>query len=215
MTETEKRIEAIRCQYPEMMTKEQFYKLAHISKATALHLLQHGLVPCIDSGKKTRRYKIRTDDVISYLIERELNPEKYSAPDHWYRERSGYRQSRNTFRVELSSLTESEQKLFNEYTQRELESYGDLLSVDEAAEITGYCTSSICRWCNRKELIGFKISGKFIIPKIALAEFLVSSYSCNIQRKSWKHLLFVASFLNDLKAIDTGKAKHGFLEQIE
>ena len=108
MTETEKKYDAIRRAYPETISKEQFYRIAHISKATALHLLQNGLVPCKDTGKKTRRYTIRTDDVITYLIDREIHPEKYGAPDHWYRDRSGYRRSRNTFRYELSSLSEIE-----------------------------------------------------------------------------------------------------------
>ena len=202
MTETEKKYDAIRRAYPETISKEQFYRIAHISKATALHLLQNGLVPCKDTGKKTRRYTIRTDDVITYLIDREIHPEKYGAPDHWYRDRSGYRRSRNTFRYELSSLSEIEKKLFEEYTRTELASYGDLLSVEETMEITGYSSTAIYRWCNAKKLVGFKISGKFIIPKIGLAEFLISPYSCGIQRKSWRHLLFVSTFLKELIKLD-------------
>lgn len=52
MTETEKKFEAIRTACPETISKDQFYRIAHISKATALHLLQNGLVPCQDTGKK-------------------------------------------------------------------------------------------------------------------------------------------------------------------
>ena len=81
---------------------------AHISKATALHLLQNGLVPCKDTGKKTRRYTIRTDDIIFYLIDRELHPEVYRAPDRWYQERSGHYNSRVTYRNELTKLSEEE-----------------------------------------------------------------------------------------------------------
>lgn len=44
--------ESIRREYPEVITKDQFYRIAHISKATALFLLQSGKVPCKDSGKK-------------------------------------------------------------------------------------------------------------------------------------------------------------------
>ena len=56
MTESMKYYESIRRKYPEAVSKDQFYQIAHISKATALHLLQNGLVPCKDTGKKTRRY---------------------------------------------------------------------------------------------------------------------------------------------------------------
>lgn len=52
MTETEKKFDAIRRAYPEMISKEQLYRIAHISKATALHLLQNGSIPCKDTGKK-------------------------------------------------------------------------------------------------------------------------------------------------------------------
>ena len=70
MTESMKYYESIRRKYPETVSKDQFYQIAHISKATALHLLQNSLVPCKDTGKKTRRYTIRTDDIIFYLIDR-------------------------------------------------------------------------------------------------------------------------------------------------
>lgn len=46
--------------------------MADISKATALYLLQSGAIPCKDTGKKTRRYAIKTDDVIEYLRQREI-----------------------------------------------------------------------------------------------------------------------------------------------
>ena len=45
MTESMKYYESIRRKYPEAVSKDQFYQIAHISKATALHLLQNGLMP--------------------------------------------------------------------------------------------------------------------------------------------------------------------------
>lgn len=69
MTESMKYYESIRHKYPEMFSRNQFYQIAHISKATALYLLQNGLVPYKDTGKKTRWYIIRTDDIIFYLID--------------------------------------------------------------------------------------------------------------------------------------------------
>ena len=87
----------LRKEYPEIITKEQFYKIAHISKATALYLLTSGKVPCVDSGKKTRKYKIRLDDVIAYLVDRDLHPEKYHASDAWYKDRSGSHKSVVTY----------------------------------------------------------------------------------------------------------------------
>jgi len=47
--------------------------------------------------QKTRRYTICNDDVIYYMIDRELHPEVYRAPDLWYQGRSGYYTSRITY----------------------------------------------------------------------------------------------------------------------
>ena len=69
---------------PEVMNKEQFFRICHISKSTALHLLKSGKVPCEWSGKKTRCYKIRKENVKAYLEERAIFPELYSAPKGWY-----------------------------------------------------------------------------------------------------------------------------------
>ena len=138
MTESMKYYESIRRKYPETVSKDQFYQIAHISKATALHLLQNGLVPCKDTGKKTRRYTIRTDDIIFYLIDRELHPEVYRAPDRWYQERSGHYNSRVTYRNELTKLSEEERANFRKYMEDEFCQYGDLLTVVEVAEAIGY-----------------------------------------------------------------------------
>lgn len=58
-------------QYPETVQKEQFRIICHISKRTARYLLQSGLVPCVQSGKKTRNYTIKMKDIVRYA---DLNP---------------------------------------------------------------------------------------------------------------------------------------------
>ena len=44
-------------------------------KKAARFLVRSGLIPSIDTSKKTRRYTIKTEDVIRYLQERESCPE--------------------------------------------------------------------------------------------------------------------------------------------
>ena len=51
--------------YPNTITLDQFYRICHISKWKAKWLLENGIAPCQDSGKKTRRFKIQTRDVVS------------------------------------------------------------------------------------------------------------------------------------------------------
>ena len=62
-------------EYPEVISADQLYRICHISKRKAKWLLEHGYIPCEDSGKKTRRYKIRLNDVIDYLLTLEAAPD--------------------------------------------------------------------------------------------------------------------------------------------
>ena len=52
-------------EYPEVISADQLYRICRISKRKAKLLLDGGYIPCQDSGKKTRRYKIRIDDVVA------------------------------------------------------------------------------------------------------------------------------------------------------
>ena len=60
------------------ISKEQFYKMAHIRKSTALKLIRTGTVPAIDTGRTTNRYLIRLSDVEFYLRDRIVHPDRYS-----------------------------------------------------------------------------------------------------------------------------------------
>ena len=163
MKKRRKAYDEIRKQYPETISKDQFYRIAHISKATALYLLQSGLVPCIDSGKKTRRYTIRTEDVITYLMEREIHPEDYRAPEMWYAKRSGRTKPRKKGCNRLKKLSETETKHFRTYMEAKMEDYDDLLKVADVTEVIGYSSASIHLWCKNKKLQAFRVSGKFLI----------------------------------------------------
>lgn len=55
-------------QYPEIMNKEQMRIACHISKRTALYLLQFDLIPHTCTGKKTRCYSIKKSDVIAFML---------------------------------------------------------------------------------------------------------------------------------------------------
>ena len=59
---------------PDIITKDQLYRICHISKSTARYLLQSGKIPCYYTGKQTRCYKIKKEDVIAYLEDRKVFP---------------------------------------------------------------------------------------------------------------------------------------------
>lgn len=63
---------------PSIITKEQMRLICHCSKRTALYYLKSGKLPCEYSGKKTRCYKIRKEDLMVFLEDKEQNPEYYT-----------------------------------------------------------------------------------------------------------------------------------------
>ena len=66
---------------PDILAKEQVRLLCHCSKRTALYYLKSGKLPCIYSGKKTRCYKIRKEDLMAFIEDRENHPEFYAVPE--------------------------------------------------------------------------------------------------------------------------------------
>src|SRR5699024_10809122 len=71
---------ALLLEYPAVISKDQLYRICHISKRKATWLLENGIIPCRDSGKKTRRFQIYTADVVNYLITLENEPQKVAIP---------------------------------------------------------------------------------------------------------------------------------------
>jgi len=72
--------EMIRAEYPEILSSEQIRQILGISKRKASLLLNNGHIPCQISEKETRKYKIKREDLIAYLSDREKHPEKYIVP---------------------------------------------------------------------------------------------------------------------------------------
>lgn len=185
-------------QYPDSMTKDQFYRIAHISKRHAKYLLNSGLVPCHDSGKKPRRYTIQTRDVVTFLCDREDNPNKYKAPKGLYIGNSGKaKRRRSTTEIICFNFTEPEKTGLYTMWGKLTAGYDDLLTTPVVSELTGYSVQSIQRWCNQKILVGFKICGTLTIPRLAVVEFMSGDRATGIVRKSSKHLDLLRTYAQE------------------
>ena len=62
---------SLRESYPATISMDQLYRICHISKRKARWLLEQEIIPCVDSGKKTRRFSIQLEDVITFLERRD------------------------------------------------------------------------------------------------------------------------------------------------
>ena len=166
--------ESIRERFPLTMSKDDFYKVAHISKRTAEYLLKTGAVPCEYTGKKTRCFKIRTQDVLHYLTQRELEPEAYAIPPEWYREKNRSKTPPPNLSDKLTAISGEEGDIFRCFIEARLAGYSDLLGVGEVAEVTGYCANHINNLCRRGSIKAFLIRSKYLIPKVTLIDYLAN-----------------------------------------
>ena len=81
----EREIQDLLAPYPDPMGRTDFRKACRIGTRTSIYLLQSGLVPCENTGKQTRCYKIAKSDVAAYLRHRLAEPVYYTPPSGWYK----------------------------------------------------------------------------------------------------------------------------------
>mgnify|MGYP003175218656 CR=1 FL=1 len=183
----------IKANYPEKIGLEQMRVICHISKKTARYLLTSGLVPCIDTGKKTRQYIINTKDVITYLKKRQSQPEKFSAPTGYYSAswNKGGKPKMLTLREWANLDTAKSRKL----------------SVAEASRFTGYHHNTLTNWCHNGYIRYFEISGGYMIPKSCLLNFLLSPHILDSYRPSKKLVDLAKEFSRQGKSTKKPTAK--------
>ena len=177
---------------PDVMSKDQFYKLCHISKSTARYLLQTGKVPCRYTGKKTRCYQIRKEDVQTYLRGKGICPELYLPQNT----------KRKTKFPALTSkeLPEKTQKALKGYLLQLMKDYPDVMSGRQVAKLIGYGPTTVHQWCRKGELYYIQSGGSYYIPKAVLIDFICSMRFRTIHRKSQWHIVTMMSFHKEMDA---------------
>ena len=177
--------------YPSYISKEQLCKICHISKRTALRLLEDGSIPCKSNGKQTRKYQIALADVEAFLLKRQarikINP----------------REARNVYRPMSAEM----KSLLPHVVTDWLEPYHDVLSVDEVVQITGYGSSSVVKWCKKEDLQHYCIGRKFFVPKTWLQEFMLSERFWGIHVKSHIHRQSLVSLERAARSLRSSKTQ--------
>ncbi|QNK39844.1 hypothetical protein [Caproicibacter fermentans] len=56
----------LRAEYPSVVTLDQVYRICHISKRKGRWMLENGVIPCIDTGRKTHRFQVKMADIIDF-----------------------------------------------------------------------------------------------------------------------------------------------------
>lgn len=180
-------------EYPEIITKEQLYKICHVSKKTALHYLVNGLIPCTCTGMKTRKFKIRTVDVVLFLQARDENAEVCTAPRGWYG--GQYKPKGKEF---PKIFTPAMQKKAKDSLELILQDFPDVMNSHEIEKATGYAHNTVMKWCARNKIKYFNIKGRYMIPKIVLIEYLTENRCHALSDQAYEYITSVADGLAEL-----------------
>jgi hypothetical protein len=170
----------LRDEYPEIISQDQLYRICRISKRKATWLLENGYIPCEDSGKKTRRFKIRIDDVIIYLTKLEKHPESLQTPP-------GIFSSGIKYRPKHKIVEPIDSDKFMKMLKKKWSSFPDALTVCDVIKLTGYCQTTISEWISKGKLFGVWYYSKYLIPKDCLIEYMATK-AHRITQKSNKHV---------------------------
>jgi len=162
--------ENLRSQHPDFITLEQLRIICRIAKRTASYLVTNGVIPAIDTGKKTWRYRIAVTDIVTYL--QNFDTVEHVTPAGTVC--SIYvkpRILRKAYGEVISELPEYE--LIDRFDQAYVD-YPDVLTTDEAAEIFGLGQDTILRHIKTGVIKAFRINGKYMIPKKYAIEFITT-----------------------------------------
>lgn len=160
------------------VSKEQFRRECHISKATALWLIQSGLITAIDSQRKTDRYLIARTDVENYLRAREMDPKKYR-----------YRKSeKKPSPINIKKYSQGRARKLQNAAEVAWRDAPDMLGLSEVTRLLGYREKVVQEWRKTLGLRTVRISRNVYFPKKYLIDFMTSPEFLTVEPKSAEHL---------------------------
>lgn len=167
-----KKYAKLKADYPEYISKIQLYQICGISPRSASYLIEKGVIPAIDTGKPTWRYKIRLDDVIAYLRKREklgsmIPPGSAS---------SRYKRPNNPRKSYAMFIAEGGEKEIAAYFEHIYSGYSDVLTANDIVEMTGLHKKTVLRLLLEGKIKSITSQPKYMIPKPYLLEFVISPY---------------------------------------
>ena len=163
-----KKYEKLKTQYPTYVSLDQLRVICRIAKRTASYLVTNGIIPSIDTGRKTWRYKILIDDVITYLRKREQKGSMIPR---------GAVNSRKTSLRKVSFSQEvapGDEQEVADYFAHVYADYPDVLTTTDLAAMTGLHMKSFQRIIGAGHIQILTVGRRLYIPKIYFLEFIAS-----------------------------------------
>ena len=181
---------------------EQLYKMLHISKRKAAWMLNNGIIPCQIRPTKTHRYIILREDIEAYLQKKRVERRKeipvgiFNAKPT--KQKVVINNNRPMDTVDLAecfvTIADECKDEFRAHVEKRLQYFPDAITADKAADIIGYAKNTVHSYIQQKRIFAVQISGKYILPKSALVEFLVDDFAFEIIHKSTWHINTILLF---------------------
>ena len=176
----------LRKQYPEYVSLDQTTKICRISKRNAKYLVYNGIIPYIDTGKKTWRYKISLDDVIYYLCRREQVGSMIPR---------GATSQRMSHRKCFAQMVKSGHKTdIAKYFIHIYADYDDVLTAADIVKMTGLEKSTISKLLKDGVIKSITAHPKYLIPKSYLLDFVVTPRFIDYRTNSEQFLRVLGEF---------------------
>ncbi len=154
----------------KILSAEQTRKLLHISKRKCAYLLEHRIIPCEITDRKTHRYLVREEDVLAYVERADeiILPTVFSSA------------SGKSHRKEPDPRIRKSDFLLIWATEPDAHTPADV------QRMTGYTGSTVRQWIRKRKLRSVTVQGRSLVAKEWLAEFM-AGYGMRIWQKSEVH----------------------------
>ena len=155
----------------KILSAEQTRKLLHISKRKCAYLLEHRIIPCEITDRKTHRYLVREEDVLAYAERADeiILPPVFSSAAGSPRRK------------------DPDQRIRKSAFLRIWAKEPDALTPVDVQKLTGYTGSTVRHWIRKGKLRSVTVQGRSLVAKEWLAEFM-AGYGERIWQKSEVHL---------------------------
>lgn len=153
----------LRDEYPPVITLDQLYRICHISKRKGKWLLENGVIPCKDSGKKTRRFQVKLTDVILFLQERDAGHMQSKIP-------AGIFSSCSSAKKHAPAPMDAEE--ISDLLRLKWGGEPDVLTTREVAEMLSCSPATVIKWAAQGVLPATDYRGRLLIAKEHLIAYV-------------------------------------------
>jgi len=171
----------LRKYYPKYVSKEQLRIICQISKRSAKYLLDNGVIPCEDSGKKTRCYRIALKDIIAYMKKCDKTGNSLIPRGEVS---SKYKKVSDSKIFNTQKIIFGQENEVRRYFEYILLEFPDVLNSYDVMEMSGLSHTTIQRLLKSGVICSWIIDRKYIVLKAYMIDFMTSRKFLNMKSNS-------------------------------